>query len=98
MTFKIERVSDPHGDKQPCEAAYSATERKECRAKIGHMACDCGSPECHGAKPAPPRNWYIVIDSLEQLLKLVNSEGKLVISKSEGVTFFEVEIYDTYRE
>jgi len=57
------------------------------------FALGAGDPEVEGAyQKKDERNWYIQINSLEELIKLEEKEGNIIVG--DGY----IEIYDTYRE
>lgn len=49
--------------------------------------------------PDAGKGWFIDIDTLDELLKLADGHGALILSRVDGAPDIrEIEIYDDYRE
>lgn len=70
MRYRISRVSNYSGDRQPCANAI-----KEGIDEYGFNM------------------WWVNIDSLDDLHKLIDEVGTVIINR-----YNEIEIYDGYRE
>lgn len=47
--------------------------------------------------PKDKRRWWLVVETLEDLAKFVEREGKVVVGRNPDA-LLEIEIYDTWRE
>lgn len=113
MEFMISRTSMWLG-KRPCEEAYMKNFKyKDIRAfksfeeyenKFKEKFTDNGTNHRVNERGYIEREfeskaWFIKIDSLEQLLKLTNKYGDIILDKSFlNNDIYSIEIYDDYRE
>lgn len=91
MTFKIERTSDPIlNPGKPCDRAYS--KRVVSYQKTDRVR-DVDGRFINQATLVYKNQWFIEIESLQDLLDLVKEVGNdLIIGENS------IEIYDGYRE
>lgn len=84
MKFIVERTSDYAGETAPCVGAKE--EIIICRWLNG--------------REFPKKRWVIEIDSFEELMKLKEENGQLIIGEEYigQDRYQKIEIYDTYRE
>ena len=85
MKFRIRRTSGWHDEEQP----VSEAEWVEVPAKT------------YDGRDTTCELWQIELDSLEELLELVDAEGQIVVSEMDlniDDPAYEIEIYDSHRE
>ena len=94
MKYIITRTST-WGETKPCDEAVEETVGTETFAKSGKKS------KKHIKRDFKEKRWTIEINSLEDLNKLEEKYGELIIKEPVWTCYeipYEIEIYDDYRE